>query len=366
MSLHLISVIIWSFLGSLTFSFTGVWSLHFVAMLACQLDLPIGINVGLTVLSALLAVLFSFSALSSELIYESYNRRRRRRKRSSRKRSPSALSMSGTTVANEPNEWSVPLLGDSEYTRPRLATRTSSAKSANGHVLSEYEDVGIQSLLGTTMINFDDSEPASPSSRPLLAERLQSFTRSHDLSNAEVEDEERAESLLPDYAESTASQSESLNRTFSASDLSTSRRSSSVLGGSSGGMSSLMNIVYHRSTTGATKNVFVAASQALHAGFTLSNALKAFIWSLSITSMHYVGILALIIPGGYFILDPLFVIISALISWLVCIIGIILMTFMESNLAQQIFFSIVGTSGVAAMHFTGKSPAKTVSDRADN
>ena len=35
-----------------------------MAMLACELDLPIGINVPLTLLSAVLAVLFTFTALA--------------------------------------------------------------------------------------------------------------------------------------------------------------------------------------------------------------------------------------------------------------------------------------------------------------
>lgn len=81
MSLHFSSVLIWTILGSLTFGFCSIWSLHFVAMLACELDLPIGINVPLTLLSAMLAVFFTFAALASDLLWDTYMSSTRRHHR---------------------------------------------------------------------------------------------------------------------------------------------------------------------------------------------------------------------------------------------------------------------------------------------
>ena len=56
-------------------------------MLACELDLPIGIDVPLTLLSAALAVCFTFAALASDLLWNTHVRRRqkRNRKRAQRK-----------------------------------------------------------------------------------------------------------------------------------------------------------------------------------------------------------------------------------------------------------------------------------------
>jgi len=71
--------------------------------------------------------------------------------------------------------------------------------------------------------------------------------------------------------------------------------------------------------------------------------------------MHYAGINALSIPSGYCTLNYALVALSGIISWLVCIVGCILMSQMETHLGQQFLFSIAATTGVAAMHFTGKS-----------
>ena len=65
-------VLAWTLLGSLTFGFCSVWSLHEVATLAYRLDLRVGIDVGLTVLSAILAVLFTFVALAPDILYDRY------------------------------------------------------------------------------------------------------------------------------------------------------------------------------------------------------------------------------------------------------------------------------------------------------
>jgi hypothetical protein len=85
-SLHFTSVLVWTLLASLTFGFCSIWSLHFVAMLACELDLQIGINVSLTLLSSILAVAFTFAAWESDLLWESYNRGSHRTDKSSRKK----------------------------------------------------------------------------------------------------------------------------------------------------------------------------------------------------------------------------------------------------------------------------------------
>lgn len=105
------------------------------------------------------------------------------------------------------------------------------------------------------------------------------------------------------------------------------------------------------------KNLFVATAEALWKGLTMRNIIRGFLWSLAITSMHYVGIAALQVPDGHYKLQPFLVLLSALISWVVCLVGVILMAQMETHLGQQCFFSVVATLGVAAMHFTGMSAA---------
>lgn len=117
--------------------------------------------------------------------------------------------------------------------------------------------------------------------------------------------------------------------------------------------------------TSPAKNAFIATGEALYDGCTTRNIVKGFIWSLAITSMHYVGIAALRVPDGYFTLDIGFVVLSALISWIVCLVGCILMLRLETNLAQQCLFSVVASTGVAAMHFTGMYDLMTPGPAAD-
>lgn len=93
----------------------------------------------------------------------------------------------------------------------------------------------------------------------------------------------------------------------------------------------------------------VGTLKGIYTGATLRNFIRGFIWSLAITGMHYSGIFALRIPDGYFTLNPFAVLLSAIISWLVCTLACILIPQIEVNLAQQLLFSMVAATGVAAM-----------------
>jgi hypothetical protein len=73
-------VLVWTILGALTFGFCSIWSLHFIAMLACELPLKIGLDIPLTILSAFLAVAFTFLALAADLMRDRYCKFARRRR----------------------------------------------------------------------------------------------------------------------------------------------------------------------------------------------------------------------------------------------------------------------------------------------
>jgi Bacterial signalling protein N terminal repeat len=102
------------------------------------------------------------------------------------------------------------------------------------------------------------------------------------------------------------------------------------------------------------KNAFVVTGESFYHGFTLANVAEGFCWSIAITSMHYVGIFALRIPGGYAKFSLPLVILSAAICWVACVVGCIQMPQMENYLSQQLLFSVTATAGVAGLHFTGK------------
>lgn len=307
MSLRISSIAVWTALGSLTFGFCSIWCLHFVAMLACKLDLPIGIDVILTILSAILAVFFTFVALASDLLWEKYrkssNRRRRMRKtRSIYKDSSSEQNLSEPFMPSEVENGD-PITDRSPTDDPTLDPEPAQElEEPDGHVQTRPTPI-----------------PRMSSGR--------SRTNGHTKTS----------------------------RRSSSDDSSASSRSSTFTSSShsSTGLRDLINIAYQ--TTAPAKNAFVATGERLYSGCTTRNVAKGFLWSLAITSMHYVGILALRIPQGYVTFDPYLVILSAVISWLVCLVGCILISKIETNLSQQLLFAAVASTGVAAMHFTGKT-----------
>lgn len=305
MSLSISSIAVWTALGSLTFGFCSIWCLHFVAMLACQLDLPIGINVLWTMLSALLAVFFTFLALASDLLWERLRQSSRRRRYARRTRAI----YKDTPVEDTASE---PLITN----RPEDETPLSTEASSTLHP-TESSDQGDEPTRSDT--------PDQSNGRPALGKRNSSA------------------------ANGFANRS---RRTSSVGSLN-SARSSSFTGTShsSTGLRDILNIAYQ--TTAPAKNAFVATGERLYSGCTSKNIVKGFLWSLAITSMHYVGIVALKIPQGYFTLDPFLVILSAVISWVVCLVGCILISRIEVHLTQQLLFAVVASTGVAAMHFTG-------------
>jgi NO-binding membrane sensor protein with MHYT domain len=344
------SVLVWTLLASLTFGFCSIWSLHFVAMLAYELDILIGINVPLTILSSVLAVVFTFAALGSDLLWDTYSRELQRKK-GNHKRRKAANNTRHRQRGNNPEMDSRPLLSHAEDLddfSPDLANRD----------LPPFELDRVEVEENMPINDNDHSDPYALPQHVTgneSAGKIFALPAVHSSIDAPVQNSERTEeSTFPDNAESTAGPIDS-------SEPAASRRSSSLPTGSSAistfGLSSIVNIAYR--STAPAKNIFIATGEALFLGFTIKNIAKGFLWSLAITSMHYAGIAALSIPSGYYTLNYFLVVLSGILSWLVCVVGCILMSQMETHLGQQFLFSIAATSGVTGMHFTGKSGATT-------
>lgn len=347
-SRHFSGGLVWTMLSCLVFGFCSIWSLHEVAMLACELDIQVGIDVPLTILSSVLAVVFTFAALAFDLLWDRYTRRMRRKSRRRGVRRTSSLStkvmsMASTTFDHESSE---PLLKPSEQEThktsghresvelpPRTTLLQRVSLEANGDAEFDTED-DIQS--GTLA----QSRPNVDSTQPLLISPLSSQ------SNAEAPtvSPERTDTTLVDHA---------LSETGRSSDQFSRSSSYTESNQSSFGLGNLMSMQPYRKSTNTAKNAFILTGKVLYTGCTWKNVVRSFFWSLAITSMHYCGIAALLIPQGYFTLNPILVIVSAAISWVVCLVGCIVMSQMETHLGQQFLFTIVATTGVAAMHFTG-------------
>lgn len=345
-SLRFSSVLIWTILGSLTFGFCSIWSLHFIAMLAYELDLNIGINVPCTILSAVMAVMFTFAALGSDLLWETYRREKKGKHWPSRKKQISrGLRTTEWEVTNDND--TRPLLrhseADMDYAPSEQTVELTQFGSQQRNHIEDDEDLPFD-IEG----QYVSSLPEQMAFRNNTARRPATFTPDEVLSPGAAD--QPLEPALRDHAGSTTDFTDS-------SEHSASRRSSSLLGSSSSshGLGSIMNIAY-RSASPA-KNAFIATGEALYTGCTRKNITKGFFWSLAITSMHYTGLKALNIPEGHLALNYWLVVLSGVISWCVCVVGCILMPQMESHLTLQFLFSAVATTGVAAMHFTGMRAA---------
>jgi len=347
-------------------------------MLACMFDLPIGIDAPLTVLSAVLAVLFTWIALASDILWDRYLRSRTRRsrkpRRSGRLRDRHRKSFDGPS--NIPG--STPLLGsqsdDEDEGLENIDDDDESPGYFHGHSSQPIKIHGknppsifsdetnplspgiVQLKPPSNGFQYDDAAPEQGlfSKRNGMSSASKAWLTSGSPNHVEMtRGPATANPTTRPSSEAGATDTE----TRSSSDWSSLRRESSAGASASGslGLTSAMGIAYRRGTT--TGNSFVGIAKALYNGCTGLNIFKGFLWSISITSMHYVGIAGLRIPQGYCTLNPTLVLVSALISWIVCLVGVVLMANMETQLGQQLLFSAVATVGVASMHFTGMRAA---------
>ena len=325
-------------------------------MLACELDLSIGVDVPLTLLSAILAVVFTFTALASELLLAKYAEQRWKGHGTLRKKCIAKEETERPNVLH-PESSSKPFLDHAEQDNlhwrnhdeedPRqIGSHRGLALELNGDLIGSVHHPPESPSKSPSLAN---DNVATQESEPLLRPSLSN--RPSDTPSTHRDSETHLRPILTKRPSEQRCSLESIRE--SSSEYSASRRSASFLGSSSSSyrLGNLMNIAYRR--TSPAKNAFIATGEALYEGCTIKNIIKGFIWSLAITSMHYVGIAALRVPDGYFTLDLGLVILSAMISWIVCLVGCILMLRIETNLAQQCLFSVVASTGVAAMHFTG-------------
>jgi signal transduction histidine kinase/CheY-like chemotaxis protein len=381
MSLRFHSVLLWVLFGSFVFGGCSVWCLHMVAMLACEFDVKMGVKTPLTVLSACLPVFFTFLALGGELLWDRWHYKRGRERRRAKKKRQKTTTLSPVGKNRSSNHHTLSLHpvaeeGDEEdgdfqdediapdqplLSRPRqLPARNPESQSWSGPRTDFFRSS--QDGPGAA---FDESQRSSSPSNALSPKILPRnnirpiMGRSASGRSVASLRMVTTQSLRDDTStgfrdDASTISSGSLNP--SSADGSTLRRESSAGSSTSHGLSSAMGLAYRRAPA-STVNAFVATAKILYFGMTPRNILRGFLWSIAITSMHYTGIYGLDIPHGKVVLSPLIVLASALISWLVCTVGCICMTEMEAMLSQQLLFSVVATTGVAAMHFTGMRAA---------
>jgi len=349
-------VLIWTVLGCLTFGFCGTWCLHFLGMLSCEFDVPIGLSPSLTVLSAILAVSFTFGALSSDLIQKYW--RRSRQQRPDLERRPSTVNDHQLYSELEVRESSEPLL------RPSLDLPKSRSR---GDVAGTRTNVSPRSR------DVDHDRHGASSSDALLSNIRATYLVSQRIEGSHMNGDvsHRLPLGLSDrnqgnYDDIHRDDDHDDARSTAGSPLRLSLDGTHLQAGTAD-INSLRDNSVCEPNAAAARNTLFFAAQAVLDGLTLVNMSKGFIWSIALTNMHFMGVKALNIPGGFVVLSPPRVILCALISWSVCCVGVILMAGMEVNIKQQLLFSVVAASGVAAVHFSGSSNnAKTAAYQANH
>ncbi|KAK5948825.1 hypothetical protein OHC33_010076 [Knufia fluminis] len=297
-------------------------------MLAYELDVSIGLNAPLTALSAFLAVFFTFVALASDLVWENYTRSRRRSHRNHSQKSRLGQYLESVRPKIRYSESSEPLVRHSE----------------------DHET--------------NDTRPLSSSPAPLHPQRQASSDSAPTFMRPDLNrggsgktDDGFRDSRSSLDRQGSGNDHDEFDDTETSSDYSLSRRQSDTTSEASSYGIGLIHSAKLAKTT-RTGNPLLLMVIALWSGLTFLNIAKGFFWSLAITSMHYSGIMALRVPQGWCTLEPGLVLLSAIISWVVCTVGCILMAQMETFLVQQILFAVVATTGVAAMHFTGMAAVR--------
>lgn len=337
-------VLIWTILSSFVFGFCAVFCIHEIAMLACDLDVPVGIDPTWTIISATLATVFTLAALADGTVGEFYRDKERRLGHNA----PEGLANMKMRTQDPDTEYGHQLQthasaidslganmnGGGEPAMSGLDDTLSETRSDAGLLDQDQDHSGSEATVHVTDVS-KDQEPQEMS--------LAAFIR-HELRLLLVARTPRAGSAGQDIgAQMASAASRSSNASSTQFGLHHLPRDKEANQSESGGL------------------LWVTVT-TIYAGLTVANIVKGFLWSLSLTSMHYCGLLSLKIPNGFVVFSPPLVILAATICWVVCIVGAICFENMTDLLAQQLLFSVVATSGCAALHWTGKwkTPIQTV------
>lgn len=325
------SAIVWTLLGSFVFGFCGIWALHEVAMLACELDVRVGMKITETMLSALLATVFTFAALGSGQLRERWGEKKRKDRRCYMRRKR------GERLERDEPAPNSQLLAETAYRDGHYMSGPLSPQSTRDSVEEmEQDEEDVDNRPDDALLSRHRSQNGHidkhPSTKPSMARYFKNKAQAliRPISSS-IDSAETPRIVPPPLSRSSSSEYSSSATSFGFGHL----------------------LVYRDPSASRTTNLLEATLVPLYAGLTFANIFKGFAWSLAITGMHYVGLLGIDVPQGYIIFRPSLVALSALISWIVCTVGCILMMSMETRLGQQILFSFVASLGVAAMHFTG-------------
>ncbi|KAG9240505.1 PAS/PAC sensor hybrid histidine kinase [Calycina marina] len=303
-------VLTWLLLISLAFGFCASWSLHFVGMLACTLDVPITLDLGLTIFTGVLAVFFTFVTVGWDILRVSYKGPH------GHKREHVAIQ----PVAHDDMD-TRPLLERGDYSGGPLVERLESEP----YSYSQLRDIH-EGSPNNAASNY--RELVSASVVPLVLNEWGAYMT-----------DDNAERGV--HSSSAAILFPTLNPPYQSSSQDPAMEA----------VYDLEGMTYQ--SCPPYNNAFVATYYGVLGGMSWKAVWMGLLWSLSLTCMHYGGLTAVNIPQGYLTYNPVLAVISALVSWTVCLVGYIYMRNIRAFIGQQILLSAVVASGILTMHSLG-------------
>ncbi|EIN06939.1 hypothetical protein PUNSTDRAFT_135640 [Punctularia strigosozonata HHB-11173 SS5] len=365
--------LLWAAMAGAAFGFCSIWSMHFLGMLALNLQVPVQFSLPLTVASALVAVGFTSIGIGWPFLVARYRRSGRRswwqrllgsqRRRRDAEAQPflSESEREFATVETEEaaqdasgternQEWHAhgksadPVLGPSVL--PMSEGESEAAEDSS-------EDSGLTDLMEDEEEEDDDERDEEEGrgeeaeAHPLAAEILLEFFSS----DAPLEYLTSA----PASAPASAATSPGASRTFWEGGR------IPVPSNAETPSASARSVVAKKRRKFSSKDLVIPWRRwVIEHWETLSVAVyvRAAMWSAGIVGMHYCGMLAMQVSDGWIEWNIALVLLSSLIAFVVCILGTVAMYQMETHLVRQMVVSAIAAAGVCGMHYTGMAAAK--------
>ncbi|KAH9946934.1 histidine kinase [Amylocystis lapponica] len=348
---------IWTFLASVAFGFCAIWSMHFVGMLACRLDVTITFDGFLTVLSVLLAIFFTFAAFSCTYTTEAIelgfsNRSHSVRTSSSSSHRPSALDPEvGYETPNRIHR---------DEGRPKLSQVTGDG-DVNGYGRRE-DDVRETAMEQSALLGRDHRRTPSPENIPSVEPAPRGRLRTSTFS-------------LPSRARSMMFSTPKVSPEASSTDLNSNSRvvSTSDTSGHPSGVSltpsspwSLRVEMNQATRTSINPSVDKRAPhghgwcgwvQGYYKTLTLLVTARAAICSIALALMHHCGMWAMHIPRGRITWNLGVVALSYIVAFAMFLVACVSMEEMEVNFGRQIAFSTIAALGCCSLHYIGMAAA---------
>ncbi|CCL98839.1 uncharacterized protein FIBRA_00844 [Fibroporia radiculosa] len=402
---------LWTFLASLAYGFCAIWCMHFVGMLACHLDIHIGFDFYLTILSAVVAVGFTFAAFSSPYISDAIGDSRFLHAISHLFRAIRRCIFS--CCPKRDLEAGYEALGQGGEDDRRSST--SQDPEPQGEEQIDYQGIDDDereaSLERTSLESVSVTElperapapasipqplpvqtPVPPPTRgrphgPAYTRRISSGSRKSQGHSTTLKSPPLVRQRSLPRVRRLSTESGSNSPSTASSSLSSSDSSSRHRQRGSG--NSLSGTTLASGTTESSSSLS-SWGESLHVGLSRETRLRikararerplptfgwrywmkahwqtitalvvvrAAVWGLALVMMHYCGMWAMIIPNGHISWDLRIVVLSYVVAFTLCLVSCATMEHIEVHFGRQVAFSTISAAGCCSMHYTGMAAA---------